>query len=252
MLYLTGLNALTIPCSLGTTGECHTSSVDWNYPDIRESEDSPLGEEGIETDVFVPSLGKNYPVANHLRSTADLLESGKYTYLQGMRENWLDGDLTLSRPLFDMVYRLKEVKTEGEWERISKAMERDWMLHWLRYLEEKGIRTPRTKAAIDRTKIEAEVANNAGSTEYVSFIISAYLCSGRVEDLYPLLVLLTEYSDMITVSQKTMLAESFFHRNLEYCDYLLATHDIDGVRGDDIRRMFIGALCVLGVKGDIR
>ena len=62
MLYITGLNALTVPCLLGTTGESHISSVDWNSPDIRESEDSPLGEEGIEKSVYVPALNSLLPV----------------------------------------------------------------------------------------------------------------------------------------------------------------------------------------------
>ena len=186
-----------------------------------------------------------------MRATADLLDGGKYTTVQGMRENWLDGDLSFSRPLFDMVFRLKPAKTEDEWGKISKAMERDWMLHWLRYLEEKGITTPRKKAVIDKTQTEAATIRNAGSPEYVSRIISGYQVSGRVEDLYPLLVLITKYSDSITDTEKTMLTGTFFHRNLEYCDYLLATHDIDGVSSDEIRRMFKEAIGILGLQGNI-
>ena len=247
MLYITGLNALTVPCLLGTTGESHISSVDWNSPDIRESEGSPLAEEGIETSVYVPSLNRNFPVANHLRATADLLDGGKYTTVQGMRENWLDGDLSFSRPLFDMVFRLKPAKTEDEWGKISKAMERDWMFHWLKYLEEKGIPTPRKKAVIDKTQTEADTIRNTGSPEYVSRIISGYQVSGRVEDLYPLLGLLTKYSDSIGDTEKTVLIQTFFYRNLEYCDYLLATHDTVGVSSDEIRRMFKEAIGILGI-----
>ena len=75
--------------------------------------------------------------------------------------------------------------------------------------------------------------------------------NGRVEDLYPLLVLITKYSDSIRDTEKTILTEAFFYRNLEYCDYLLATHDIDGVSNNEIRRMFINALNTLGIGGDI-
>ena len=167
-----------------------------------------------------------------------------------MRENRLDGDLSLSRPLFDMVFRIRAAKTEGEWEEISEAMEREWMLHWLRYLEEKGIITPRKKAVIDKSRIRAEIIRNAGSPQYSATTISRYQSSGRLEDLYPLLVLIIDYSDSIRDTEKMMLTETFFYRNLEYCDYLLSTRFIVGVGSDEIREMFIKALAVLGLPED--
>lgn len=167
-----------------------------------------------------------------------------------MRENRLDGDISLSRPLFDMVFRIRAAKTEGEWKEISEAMEREWMLHWLRYLEEKGIITPRKKAVIDKSRIRAEIIRNAGSPKYITAVISRYQSSGRVEDLYPLLVLITEHSDSIRDTEEMMLSETFFYRNLEYCDYLLSTRFIVGVSSDEIREMFIKALAVLGLPED--
>ena len=137
MKYITGMFALNIPCSLGTTGDWHRTSLPWERVEIRESDDSVLKEEGIEKDVFVEELGRNCNVANHIRACVDMLDEGRYSLASGMRYDFFDDDMSFNPVLFDYVYRLKAVKTPREWKAICQVLEKDYMLRWLRFLEEK-------------------------------------------------------------------------------------------------------------------
>jgi len=47
MQYITGIHALNIPCSLDTTGDWHSSWIQWKHPRIRDTEDSIFGEYGL-------------------------------------------------------------------------------------------------------------------------------------------------------------------------------------------------------------
>ena len=139
MKYISGIFALNIPCPLGTTGDWHRSSLTWNKLRLHESDDSVMKEKGIEKDVYVRELGGRYNVANHIRAIADLLDDGDYVTAEGMRNDYLDDDRRFDSTLFEYVYALKETKSECDWWRISLRGEQDYMLKWLKFLEEKGI-----------------------------------------------------------------------------------------------------------------
>ena len=69
-VYVSGLHALNIPCSLHTSGDWHRGSLDWDNPYTRDTRDSVFGDWGIEEH----EIGK---VANHIRAVLDILEEGK-------------------------------------------------------------------------------------------------------------------------------------------------------------------------------
>ena len=48
MLYITGLFALNLECSLGTTGDWHMSGMDWSKLTLADSNNSIFGTYGIE------------------------------------------------------------------------------------------------------------------------------------------------------------------------------------------------------------
>lgn len=52
--YISGVHALNLPCSSETTGDWHTSSIQWDNPWILESDGSIFGNYGIETCDCVP------------------------------------------------------------------------------------------------------------------------------------------------------------------------------------------------------
>lgn len=137
MEYITGMFALNIPCALGTTGDWHRSSLPWNKVEVRDSNKSVLKDLGIEKGKYIEELGTLQNVADHIRACADLLDEGRYSLASGMRLDYFDNDKDISEILFDYVYRLKAVKNEHDWQDISRVMEKDYMLRWLKFMKEK-------------------------------------------------------------------------------------------------------------------
>lgn len=136
MKYISGIFALNIPCSLDTTGDWHRSSLPWDKVDIKESDNSPLKDWGIEKNVYIKELNGRYNVANTLRACVDFLDTDKYLSAEGMRKDYLGND-KYNQELFRAVYSLKPHKTPTQWENISRIMEKDYMLKWLNYKKER-------------------------------------------------------------------------------------------------------------------
>ncbi len=247
MIYITGMHALTTECRLGTSGSSKIYSVSWDDIDIRESDDSLLGDEGIERDVYIPPIEEVFNKADHIRAIADLLDSGRYALAATMREDYLDGDLSFCRTLFNMVWRLRAVKSDFEWSGISKVMEKEYMLHWLAYLGRKGIGTVRRKVVLDKKFTDDECRRLVENSRGISRLLNEYAIDGKLEDLYTLLWLVDNYRESIDDSRISQIEIIFFYRHLEYCDYLLATSDITGAEPDEIREMFIRVLDKVGL-----
>lgn len=247
MLYITGMHALTTECRLGTSGSSKTYSVSWGDIDLRESDDSPLGDEGIERDVYIHSLKEDFNKADHIRAIADLLDSGRYALAASMREDYLDGDLSFCRTLFNMVWRLKAVKSDSEWKGITKVMEKEYMLHWLAYLERKGMKTVRRKVVLDKKLTDDECRRLIEDRRAISRLLTDYSMYGKLEDLYKILWLVDNYRESLCDSVTGQIEIIFFYRHLEYCDYLLAISDITGADPDEIRKMFIRVLDRVGL-----
>ncbi|WP_337474871.1 hypothetical protein [Duodenibacillus massiliensis] len=52
--YITGVYVLNLPCSLETTGDWHSSALNWERPETADTEKSVFGAYGIEDCSFVP------------------------------------------------------------------------------------------------------------------------------------------------------------------------------------------------------
>lgn len=135
MEYLTGIYALNLPCNLDTCGDWHSKSINWEHPDIRESNDSVLKDYGIEEKRNVKFLNSsnNYNVANHIRALLDMLLAGNYGYAQGMKEEYICNEY-YTNEIFKQVWKLKN---EDNWNKINDFMKREYKMKWINYLEEK-------------------------------------------------------------------------------------------------------------------
>ncbi|WP_418466901.1 hypothetical protein [Faecalibacillus faecis] len=135
MEYLTGIYALNLPCNLDTCGDWHSKSINWEHPDIRESNDSVLKDYGIEEKRNVKFLNSsnNYNVANHIRALLDMLLAGNYGYAQGMKEEYICNE-HYTNEIFKQVWKLKN---EDNWNKINDFMKREYKMKWINYLEEK-------------------------------------------------------------------------------------------------------------------
>ena len=132
MKYITDIHALNLPCSLGTTGDWHTSALQWKTLHIEESDNSPFGNWGIEIDSEV-SIPENpdctLPVANHLRALLDMIEQGRFSLAQGMNGNFIDDD-TFNDEIFEKVSLLKDYPN---WCDIDSFMEREYKMAWVNF-----------------------------------------------------------------------------------------------------------------------
>ncbi len=140
MTYISGYYALNIPCSLDTTGDWHQSCLAWDKVELSDSQNSPLGEWGIEKDVYVYPLNGYYNVANHIRACLDFLDTDMFSHASGMREDYIAND-KYNNVIFEQVYKLKPAKTDEQWQKISKTMEKDYKLQWLHFISERGEKT---------------------------------------------------------------------------------------------------------------
>lgn len=131
MLYITGIFALNLNCSLHTFGDWHQSALNWNDMDIRESEDSPFGDYGIEQCGSVPEHVGCYYAANHIRALLDMLYAEQFSLAQGMRNDFIGVD-EYNEEIFQKVFSMKSLP---QWDNIDKFMEREYKLLWIRFKE---------------------------------------------------------------------------------------------------------------------
>ena len=243
MKYISGIFALYIPCSPGTTGDWHSSSLPWDKLSLHESEDSVLKEKGIEKDVIVKELGGRYTVANHIRTISNLLDHGDYVTAEGMRNDYLDDDRRFDSTLFEYVYALKETKSDRDWWRISLCVEQEYMLKWLKFLEEKGISKPK-KAITVTDDIKRRCEENSGDIE--SFFIDAgtkLSTYGGLDYLYDVCWMINHCRDRLPDSLNNNLDSIIrYNRGSEYFEYVIATYEVSGIEVDEIEREFKSAV----------
>lgn len=132
MYYITGTQALNLPCSLDTCGDWHGEGISWKKANIKNSKDSVFKDYGIEKGIEITYLGnKKFNVANHIRACLDLLADSKFDLAQGMRKDFICTDKYDSE-IFDKVLLLENSKN---WDSINSFMEREYMTKWIRFLK---------------------------------------------------------------------------------------------------------------------
>ena len=143
MLYISGIHALNLPCSLDTCGDWHASALKWEDITYRNTTESIYGEYGIEKNCSQLERGLETPyVANYIRACLDLLVEGNYPAAQGMNEDYICNP-KYDREVFEMVYKAKDMEN---WEGIQAFMGKEYKMKWLQFLEEKDGRKGKSKA----------------------------------------------------------------------------------------------------------
>ena len=131
MEYISGIHALNLPCELETCGDWHTSALQWKRPLMRESNGSLFGDYGIEKNKKIQEHEKRYHTANHIRALLDLLEEGRFSIAQGMRDDFICND-KYDDEIFAKVLLLKD---SPNWEDIDHFMQREYYRKWRNYKE---------------------------------------------------------------------------------------------------------------------
>jgi hypothetical protein len=131
MLYVTGIFALNLPCNLDTSGDWHTSALNWENVELIESEKMHFKNYGIEENKHIPEHTGEFYVANHIRASLDLLEMGKLSIVQGMNKDFISND-KYNDEIFTKVYSMKEL---NNWNQIDEFMKKEYMMKWIRFKE---------------------------------------------------------------------------------------------------------------------
>lgn len=89
MKYISGIHALNLPCKLETTGDWHTSALNWADIREKESDDSVFGDYGIEIDRVIPEHGDRHNVANHIRAILDLMQEHNFALISNFNHEYI-------------------------------------------------------------------------------------------------------------------------------------------------------------------
>lgn len=129
MKYISGLHALNLPCSLDTTGDWHSGSMNWGKITVLESCDSPWGEYGIEKERHIPYADGIWAIANHVRACLDMIYVGDFPNARGMKNDYI-GNEKYDGEIFDKIICLKD---NCLWPLVDKFMEKEYLMKWVRY-----------------------------------------------------------------------------------------------------------------------
>jgi len=135
MIYISGIHALNLNCSLETTGDWHQSALKWENILFLDTKDSIFGEYGIEHNKAIPNHNDRYSVANHIRAILDMLELGNLSTLQGMRNDFICTD-KYDDELFNKIILLKSKK---HWDGIDKLISKEYMLKWKNFKKKNNV-----------------------------------------------------------------------------------------------------------------
>lgn len=132
--YLTGVQALNIPCLLNTNGDWHQSGIHWETLKMAESQGSFFDQYGIEGPKKVPMHKSKIYVANHIRALLDMLYDQDFSNAQGMRKDYIGND-SYNNIVFDQVYKMRNL---SYWYLIDRFMESEYKLYWLAFKESRN------------------------------------------------------------------------------------------------------------------
>lgn len=136
MQYVSGRIALGVPCNRNTCGLWNIPKKEYldEYPNsMRESEDSPFGDYGIEKNKFVPFHEiAAVAVADHVRVYLDFLNDKNFEALDGLYFEAINSAKDRSDIFMYTFYKLRE---RDDYKEIHDFMVKEFGNAWLSYLQ---------------------------------------------------------------------------------------------------------------------
>lgn len=244
MLYITGLHALNIPCSLPTTGDWHASTLDWSAMPLSESTNSIFLDYGIERDKKVSYLShinahdpnNLYNVANHIRAVLDILELGNISLIQGFRENFFCVDIDID----DFFHKVSLLDKLNHWGKINLCMEHEYYMKWVNFrktredLDVKNEchdecnnecndewRKKHTKnIEMMDVKRDNKILEYDENTLFLKKLL-AYSGTSAIQDLYDIAFLYKNYKNCISEDNLKTAQTILSYKGWEHFDYIL-------------------------------
>ncbi len=136
MKYVTMIPAFGVPCDRNSCGKWNLRKEDFTNEDkftTRESDESPLGEYGIELNKLVPYREYcTWPVADHVRAYCDMVYECKFEELKGLFHECI-ADLECRKDIFMLIYG--KMRTVGWFDSINKFMSDEFGNAWSSYVD---------------------------------------------------------------------------------------------------------------------
>lgn len=133
MKYITGVFALNIlDTDTGTPGDWHASCLDWDHPQILDTNESIFETWGVYKNERCPTDITNNIVANNLRACADLVEHGCFEPVRGMRRDYIDDESYTE----EFLSHIWELRNRPNWNAIDQFMGEEYTMSWLNWKSE--------------------------------------------------------------------------------------------------------------------
>ena len=245
MLYITGIHALNLPCSLETCGDWHTSALHWENINSKmvDSTNSIFGDYGLEDCNCVPENPGNYKIANTIRALLDLLIQGNYGVAQGMKEDFICND-KYTLEVFGLVSKLVN---QPNWKEIDAFMGREYRMQWLHYKEDiLGIHSTKLIESTENSKSTIDI-NDDNILEIITFKILSIGQRDKIRDLYDITFICKNYWDAIPNMMKMQLATVLSYKGLDYFDYLISTQSDELIDNNKLSSDFLDLWDALGL-----
>lgn len=134
MRYITGVQALNLPCRLNTAGDWHASQIRWEPLRFAESDGSFFGDYGIERGKKVPLHEGTFAAADHIRAVLDLLLAENFLNAQGMKKDYIGTD-EYTEEIFGKVWQMRRLPI---WRAVDRFMEKEYRMEWVRFRASQG------------------------------------------------------------------------------------------------------------------
>lgn len=238
MKYISGKQALNIPCSLNTCGDHHIYVTLWDKLNMLESDDSIFKDYGIEKCNSVSNYPGEYYVANTLRALLDLLAEGEFIYTQEIREKFI-GNEEYTQEFMEKVLLLKDSKY---WNEIDMFMGMEYTIDWLEFKEANNIAYKKMSIENDIKYTEIEDINKR-----LLYAITRYLERGTIEDAYMLVNILKNHKDKIEKSLILQVTYALEYCGMDYIYYIAKTQQNEHVDNDKLIADFLVLHKLLGL-----
>ncbi|MBD5508831.1 MAG: hypothetical protein HDR05_12510 [Lachnospiraceae bacterium] len=239
MKYITGKQALSLPCSLETCGDYKVYIPDWDKLYMLESDDSIFKDYGIEKCNCVPDNPGEYKIANTLRALLDLLAEDKMIYAQGAREEFI-GNEKYTEEFMSKVLLLKDIE---HWDKIDQFMGKEYTIDWLDFKEANHIRYEKTIMENDEKYTEIQDIN-----EKLAYAIVWIFGRMNIQDVYMIVEIYKNHIDEVSHGIMLQLKYALQYRDINYINYLVRTQENKSINNEKLVSDFIEMCQKLQVK----
>ncbi|WP_454961711.1 nucleotidyl transferase AbiEii/AbiGii toxin family protein [Eggerthia catenaformis] len=255
MIYLTGIHALNIPCSLETTGDWHASALKWDKLKFKDSQNSIFKEYGIEKAHAIPNYNGIFNVANTIRACLDMLEDGDFSNAQGMNNDYICNE-KYDNEVFSKVIMLKE---NQNWKEINHFMKKEYKMKWILFRRNhysENNKPLKIETSFRRKHIASEETFRINGIRVYNINTlcimksAAYQMRDKIRDLFDLSFIINNYYNDLDKSTILNVQQALAYKGLEQFDYLAETQQDELINKDDLADSFMNALDKLDLLVD--